>query len=88
MCSIYSVLCNTLTILQWLGSSGTGGQDDCDAEAVSLDSCTSALELSNTRKLVLLISIPLYRACVLLFKTKVTELKHFVVDGCLCFVSD
>ncbi|CAG9539070.1 unnamed protein product [Cercopithifilaria johnstoni] len=33
--------------LQWLGSSNSGGRDDCETEAISLDSCASVLEPSH-----------------------------------------
>lgn len=36
---MYMMLC-----LQWLGSSNSGGRDDCETEAISLDSCASVLE--------------------------------------------
>ncbi|VDO29124.1 unnamed protein product [Onchocerca flexuosa] len=31
----------------WLGSSNSGGRDDCETEAISLDSCASVLEPSH-----------------------------------------
>uniref|UniRef100_A0A0R3RJW5 Stress-activated protein kinase JNK n=1 Tax=Elaeophora elaphi TaxID=1147741 RepID=A0A0R3RJW5_9BILA len=38
MCKVY---------FQWLGSSNSGGRDDCETEAISLDSCASVLEPSH-----------------------------------------
>ncbi|EJD75199.1 CMGC/MAPK/JNK protein kinase [Loa loa] len=34
------------SVTQWLGSSNSGGRDDCETEAISLDSCASVLEPS------------------------------------------
>ncbi|OZC08398.1 hypothetical protein X798_04598 [Onchocerca flexuosa] len=35
------------SVTQWLGSSNSGGRDDCETEAISLDSCASVLEPSH-----------------------------------------
>ncbi|VDK76208.1 unnamed protein product [Onchocerca ochengi] len=40
--AVYVTLC-----LQWLGSSNSGSRDDCETEAISLDSCASVLEPSH-----------------------------------------
>ncbi|MCP9266393.1 Mitogen-activated protein kinase [Dirofilaria immitis] len=35
------------SVTQWLGSSNSGARDDCETEAISLDSCASVLEPSQ-----------------------------------------